>query len=133
MVLDSNPAAATSLRNFFRLPRFASVFRRRHKSHLFFLSGISATGSKRSHQSALEMCNLSWTPSLLEKDNSKNNPVFECFTVSEGTERISLPTTSCRLVWLNVLIVFAVPYSTCILLVLLIFLYQKLWILVVVQ
>ena len=32
VVLGSNPAAATSLRNFwqFRLPRFASVFLRRH-------------------------------------------------------------------------------------------------------
>ena len=29
---------------------------------------------KRSHQSALEMCNLSWTPhSSLEKDNSLNH------------------------------------------------------------
>ena len=32
-------------------------------------------GSKISHQSALEMCNLSWTPPLLEKDNSKKNCV----------------------------------------------------------
>ena len=28
-------------------------------------------GSKIAHQSALEMCNLSWTPSLLDKDNCK--------------------------------------------------------------
>ena len=28
------------------------------------------------HQYALEMCNLSWTTPLLEKDNSKNNPVY---------------------------------------------------------
>ena len=40
-----------------------------------YLSGIYARGNKRSHQSALEMCNLSWTPPLLDKDNSKNNPV----------------------------------------------------------
>ena len=38
------------------------------------LSGVYARGSKRPHQSALEMCNLSLTPPLLEKDNSKNNP-----------------------------------------------------------
>ena len=25
---------------------------------------------------AREMCNLSWTPPLLEKDNSKNNPMY---------------------------------------------------------
>ena len=45
-------------------------------------------GSKRPHQSALEMCNLSWTPPLLEKDNSRRTTLcvileFEC-TVSEG-------------------------------------------------
>ena len=57
----------------FRLPRFTSVFRRRH---LLNLSGVYARGSKTSHQSSLEMCNLSWTPPLLEKDNSKNNPVY---------------------------------------------------------
>ena len=35
---------------------------------------VYARGSKRSHQSALEMCNLSWTPhSSLEKDNSLNH------------------------------------------------------------
>ena len=31
---------------------------------------------KKSHQSALEMCNLSWTLPLIEKDNSKNNYVY---------------------------------------------------------
>ena len=46
------------------------------KSRRSLLSGVYARGSKRSHQSALEMCNLSWTPPLLEKDNSKNNPVY---------------------------------------------------------
>ena len=40
------------------------------KSRWSLLSGVYARGSKRSHQSALEMCNL-WTPhSSLEKDNS---------------------------------------------------------------
>ena len=40
------------------------------------LSDVYARGSKRLHQSALEMCALSWTPSLLEKDNSKHNHVY---------------------------------------------------------
>ena len=41
------------------------------KNRRSLLSGIYARGSKRSHQSALEMCNLSGTPhSNLEKDNS---------------------------------------------------------------
>ena len=35
------------------------------------LSGVYARGSKISHQSALEMCNLPWSPHFsLEKDNS---------------------------------------------------------------
>ena len=37
---------------------------------------VYARRSKRSHQSVQEMCNLSRTPPLLEKDNSKNNSVF---------------------------------------------------------
>ena len=42
----------------------------------------NARGSKRSHQSALEMCNLSWTPhSNLEKDNSLNH---SCVSPSMG-------------------------------------------------
>ena len=36
------------------------------------------------------MCNLSWTPTHLEKDNSKNNPVYNTqirvLTVSEEEE-----------------------------------------------
>ena len=45
-----------------------------NKLYFNLLSGVYARGSKRSHQSALEMCNLSWTPhSSLEKDNSLNN------------------------------------------------------------
>ena len=39
--------------------------------------GYARRGSQISHlQSALEMCNPSWTPPLLEKDNSNNNPVY---------------------------------------------------------
>ena len=50
---------------------------------LKLLSGVYAGGSKISHQSAVEMCNLSWTPhSSLEKDNSLNHssvsPKMDC-------------------------------------------------------
>ena len=49
-------------------------FGRDTNRHWSLLSGVYARGSKRSHQSALEMCNLSWTPhSSLEKDNSLNH------------------------------------------------------------
>ena len=53
------------------------------KSRRPLLSGVYARGSKRSHQSALEMCNLSWTPhSSLEKDNSLNH---SCVSTSMGS------------------------------------------------
>ena len=73
-----NPAAATSLRNFGNSVYHALPvsFGGHNKSCRSLLSGVYARGSiKRSHQSALEICNL-WTPPLLEKDNSKNNPVY---------------------------------------------------------
>ena len=41
----------------FHLPRFASVFRRRHQQPWVLLSGVYVRGSKRSHQSAPGMCN----------------------------------------------------------------------------
>ena len=46
----------------FHLPRFANVFRETlNVAGPFYL--MSMPGEiKRSHQSALEMCNLSWTP-----------------------------------------------------------------------
>ena len=78
----SNPAAATSLRlRSFRnsvYPGLPVSFGGDTKSRRSFLyvSGVYARGSKRSHQSALEMCNLSWTPPILERDNSKNNHVY---------------------------------------------------------
>ena len=51
------------------------------KSRWSLLSGVYARGSKISHQSALEMCNL-WTPhSNLEKDNSLNH---SCVSPSMG-------------------------------------------------
>ena len=44
------------------------------KSRRSLLSGVYDRGSKISHQSALEMCNLSLTPHVsLEKDNSLNH------------------------------------------------------------
>ena len=74
--LGSNPAAATLLRNFGNsvYPALPESFGEGTKT-IEVLSGVYARGSKRFHQSAPEMSNLSWTPPLLEKDNSKNNPV----------------------------------------------------------
>ena len=70
VVLGSNPAAATSLRNFGNsvYPTLLVSFRGDTKSRWSLLSGVYARESKRSHQSALETCNSSWTPPLLEKD-----------------------------------------------------------------
>ena len=65
VVPGSNPAAAIySLQNFGNsvYPVLSVSFGRDTKSRRSLLSGGYATGSKRSHQSALEMCNLSWTP-----------------------------------------------------------------------
>ena len=78
VVLGSNPAAATPFRNFGNsvYPALPVSFSGDTKSRRSLLSGVYARGSKRSHQSALEMCNLSWTPPLLEKGNSKNNPLY---------------------------------------------------------
>ena len=76
VVLGSNPAAATSLRNFGNsvYTALSVSFGGDTKSRLPLPPGVYARGSKRSHQSALEMCNLSWTPhSSIEKDNSLNH------------------------------------------------------------
>ncbi len=52
------------------------------KSGRSLLSGVYARGSKISHQSALEMCNLSWTPHYsLEKDTSLN---YSCVIPKTG-------------------------------------------------
>ena len=71
-----------------------SVYRMIHTKPLV----PSIRGSKRSHQSALEMCNLSWTPhSSLEKDNSLNHscvsPKDGLFGVylTKSTPKIALP------------------------------------------
>ena len=78
VVQSSNPAAATSLRNFGNsvYPALPVSFGGNTKSRRSLLSGVYARGSKISHQSALEICNLSWTPPLVEKDNSKHNHVY---------------------------------------------------------
>ena len=73
VVLCSNPAAATSLRNFGNsvYPALPVSFGGDTKSRRSLLSGVYARGSKISHQSALEICNLSWIPhSSIGKDNS---------------------------------------------------------------
>ena len=76
VVLGSNPAEAIY---------FASELWQFRRS---LLSGVYARASKRSHQSALEMCNLSWIPHCsLEKDNSLNH--------SWATLEISLATSVC--------------------------------------
>ena len=65
MVLASNPAAATSLRNFGEsvYPALPVYFGGDTKSRRSLLCGVYARGSKRFHLSALEMCN----------DNSRND------------------------------------------------------------
>ena len=84
VVLGSNPAAATSLRNFGNsvYPALPVSFGGDTKSRRSLLSGVYAKGSNISHQSALEMRDLSWTPRPLEKDNSKNNPVYNTQSLS---------------------------------------------------
>ena len=65
-----------SLRNFGNsvCPALPVSFGGDTKSRRSLLSGVYARGSKRSHQSALEMSSLSWTPhSSLDKDNSLNH------------------------------------------------------------
>ena len=73
MVLSSNPAAATSRRNFGNSVYPVSFGGAIKAVGPFYLVPVTdARGSKRSYQSALEMCNLPWTPhSSLEKDNSQ--------------------------------------------------------------
>ena len=66
VVLGSNPAAASSLWNFGNsvYPTLLVSFGGDTKSRRSLLSGVYSRGSKKSHQSALETCNLSWTPPL---------------------------------------------------------------------
>ena len=74
MVLGSNPAAATSLWNFGNsvfaaLPGLSEETLK--EVGPFYL--VSMPGEIKD-PTTLEMCNLSWTPPLIE-DNCKNNPV----------------------------------------------------------
>ena len=77
VVLGWNPTAATSPRNFGNsvYPALPVSFGGDTKSRRSLPSGVYARASKRSQHSALEMCNLSWTPPLLEKENSKNSNI----------------------------------------------------------
>ena len=70
VVQGSNPAAATyTLRNFGN-----SVYPA--------LPGVYARGSKRSHQFALGMCNLSWTPPPTLRDHTSSWSTLEmCYPV----------------------------------------------------
>ena len=63
VVLSLNPAAAPSLRNFGKsaYPALPVSFGGDTKIRRSFLSGAYARGSKISHQSAVELCNFSWT------------------------------------------------------------------------
>ena len=87
VVLGLNPAAAISLQNFGNsiYPALPVSFGGDNKSCQSLLSGVYARGSKRSHQSALEMCNLSWTPL----------PTLRDHTSSWTTLEISLATFVC--------------------------------------
>ena len=86
-VQGSNPATATSLRNFGNsvYPALPVSFGGDTKNRRPLLSGVYARGSKRSHQSALEMFNLSWTPP----------PTLRDHTSSWTTLEISLKTFVC--------------------------------------
>ena len=87
VVLGWNPTAATSLRNFGNsvYPALPVSFEGDNKIRRSLLSGVYARGSKRSHQSALQMCNLSWTPP----------PPLRDHTPSWTTLEISLATSVC--------------------------------------
>ena len=81
--MGSNPAEAVC--GNFLYPTLPVSFGRDTKSRWSLLSGVYARGSKRSHQSALEMCNLSWTPP----------PTLRNHTSSWTTLEISLKTFVC--------------------------------------
>ena len=86
MVQGSKPHVATSLRNVGNsvYPALPVSFGGDTKSRRSLLSGAYARRSKISHSPHWNV-QLSWTPPLLEKDNSINNHTcvilkFECFT-----------------------------------------------------
>ena len=88
VVLGSNPAAATSLRNFGNsiypiLPvTFGGDTNKNTKSRLSLLSGVYAKGSKRSHRSALECVTCRGL-----HHNSKNNPACNTHVSQYRKER----------------------------------------------
>ena len=105
VVLGSNPAAATPRRNFGNSVYTALPvsFGGDNKSRRSLLSGIYARGSKISHKSALEMCNLYWTPPLymattssrvraiyLSKPKNQHQPIAHWQLVYLTTSVISL-------------------------------------------
>ena len=86
----SRPRVRILLRPFgnfgnFLYPTLPVSFVRDTKSSWSLLSGVYARGSKISHYSALEMCNLSWTPP----------PTLRDHTSSWTTLEISLKTFVC--------------------------------------
>ena len=90
VVQGSNPTAATySLRNFGNsvFPALPVSFGGDTKGRRSLLSGVYARGSKRSHQSAPDMCNLSWTPHPLLDTSSWttleiSHKTFVCYPVN---------------------------------------------------
>ena len=84
MQTNKTPIPSFIIGNFL-YPTFPVSFGRDTKSRWSLLSGVYARGSKRSHQSALEMCNLSWTPP----------PTLRDHTSSWTTLEISLKTFVC--------------------------------------
>ena len=83
------------------------------------VSACHLRGSKITHQYALEMCDLSWTPPLAEKDTALCVALkFECFTVSEGKERKPQNTNCIEIsVWLYCDLQVKPPENGCVILV----------------
>ena len=69
------------------------------KSRWSLLSGVYAKGWKISHTGGKSMCNLSWTPQLLEKDNSKINTVCSPNTKQNEYQRKEKHRPLSFLVW----------------------------------
>ena len=91
---ESESRFATSLRNFGNsvYPASPVYFGGDTKSRRSLPSGVYAEGSKRSHQSALEMRNLSWTPPLLVLGRVQTGN----FTRRANRSRIGLPVFTLR-------------------------------------
>ena len=93
VVVGSNPAVATSLWNLGNsiYPALQVSFGGDTRSRRSLLSGIYARGRNISRRSALEMCNLSWTPHSQRRITLKTTLCiilkFDCFRVSKGKEK----------------------------------------------